>query len=137
MYCYTTGFWNNPVIESVRPIINKWLIKTSYFRINTEETSINVGDIHLSVDQDTRASSAPLPAQASPPPSPRLLITPCPLSPTDPDPPDPEAPVRDTTITIEDAEPPPGQWELAPSRNPETTADTSAPTTDDPCWYIF
>ncbi|XP_073947159.1 uncharacterized protein isoform X2 [Choristoneura fumiferana] len=78
-------------------------------KINAEETSKKVGDIHLSVDQDARASSAPLPAQASPPPSPRLLITPCPLSPTDPDPPDPETSTPDTTITIEDAEPPPAQ----------------------------
>ncbi|KAI8426237.1 hypothetical protein MSG28_005152 [Choristoneura fumiferana] len=81
----------------------------SAVRINAEETSKKVGDIHLSVDQDARASSAPLPAQASPPPSPRLLITPCPLSPTDPDPPDPETSTPDTTITIEDAEPPPAQ----------------------------
>ncbi|XP_061715143.1 uncharacterized protein LOC133523515 [Cydia pomonella] len=80
--------------------LNVNVIDDPLTKMNESEEISKPDDTRLSVEVETRASSAPLPTQPSPPPSPRLVVTPCPLSPS----------VEETRITIEpEAEPPPKQ----------------------------
>lgn len=100
------------------------------FRENKEEIDKEtVESVHLSVECERGTSSAPVRLDASPPPSPRLVVTPCSLS---------ASPLSDTTILIEQPEPDSPQEE-SPSAIPEDSEAPSPPLAeselpaDDPC----
>lgn len=83
-------------------------------RENVEEIYKHTGEIvHLSVEHERGTNSDPVKLEVSPPPSPRLMLTPCSLS---------ASPLSDTTILIEQPEP-----ESPDEPTPSTCDDPEAP----------